>query len=83
MLQVFESLSKTYYMVPQRDVALKVALCAMLYDVDFKRNIVTLLHCCVKNHLHGRFKKLLQKMIPFKLLLIQNNQFLPKVSEMP
>ena len=35
MLQVSESLSKTYNMLPQRNVALKDALCAMLHDIDY------------------------------------------------
>ena len=37
MLQVFQSLSKTCNMLPQRDVALKVALSTMLHDIDFER----------------------------------------------
>ena len=35
MLQVFESLSKTCNMLSQRNIALKVAMCAMLHDIDF------------------------------------------------
>jgi len=52
MLQVFESLSKTCNMLPQRDVALKVAQCAMLHDIDFERNNVALkIGSCLQHHL--------------------------------
>lgn len=39
MLQVFESLSKICNMLPQRNVALKDALCAKLDDIDYVGDI--------------------------------------------
>ena len=35
ILQVSKSLSKNYNMLPQRNVVLKDALCAMLHDIDY------------------------------------------------
>ena len=35
MLQVFESLSKTCNMLPQQNVALKIALCTLLHEATF------------------------------------------------
>ena len=40
MLQVFESLSKTCNMLPQQNVALKIALCTLLHEATFNATML-------------------------------------------
>ena len=40
MLQVFESLSKTCSMLPQQNVALKIALCTLLHQATFNATML-------------------------------------------
>ena len=40
MLQVFESLSKTCNMLPQQNVALKIALCTLLHEAPFNATML-------------------------------------------
>ena len=40
MLQVFESLSKTCSMLPQQNVALKIALCTLLHEATFNATML-------------------------------------------
>jgi len=50
MLQVFESLSKTCNMLPQQNVALKIALCTLLHEATFN---ATMLDITLRACLHG------------------------------
>ena len=47
ILQVFESDSKTCNMLPQQNVALKIALCAMLHETTFNPTILSSKSTCV------------------------------------